>query len=225
MEELQGRHMNKQYLNIWKVPFCFEGFSCDELEEIESEFSGTVEVVSEYSQPAIETNHVVRVHGIDSEIITYSKQYKNRVRHRGGSKAPKYYQNKEQYENSSQERKIIVLFENNEVALYNSGHSICISTSKNTCLLGDELDHMFLTDVIENLLLVHARNMGWLHCHGSAWIDKNIVNMAIGDSGMGKTTMLLKEVENGCNFFSNDRLFIRYNCLLTLVVGQSEVWI
>jgi hypothetical protein len=130
-------------------------------------------------------------------------------RHRGGSSVDKFFLDGRRFAASSQNRDVSVPDDPAPGFAYVADGCLCHSTAAATWIQGSP-GPFLLADLVENHLLFRARERGWVQCHAAAWVlpDGRAV-LAAGDSGYGKTTALLRAVQGGARFLSNDRLFLR----------------
>ena len=189
-------------LNIWGVVFELVGDKNGQHQELLREFSGSCKIEPEkeshYQLIFVDTNR----EGIFGERI---------VRHKGGSGNNKYFTNGEVFDVAEQLRFVDRLSANERGSMFLLDGIPCFSSRRNTYIFSTNLTKYLLADIVENILLNHARKNAWVHAHGAAWVEGGQIDIVIGESGAGKTTTLFKHVKKGAKFISNDRVFLRVN--------------
>lgn len=192
-------------LKIWGVAFEFSGFNQDEINFIFDEFYGAVGEVSDsgcYSS----TIKLFKTSDINRSVLLFRD---SKRRHAGGSSANKYFTDGTPFDATEQLRFTQPAEAISEV--HKIDDVVLVSSKKAFEFIGDTIGRYTVTDVIENVLLNYAAKENWIQVHASSWIVDGSVNIAIGDSGFGKTTRLFSKVNSGARFHSNDRIFLRLN--------------
>ena len=134
----------------------------------------------------------------------------DRVRHRGGSAACKYFLDGTRFDATEQTRDIAIVKEFAAAAVYATQGTWLVADSNSAIIVGADLPPMLASDIVENHLLSNARKSCWVQVHCSGWIENDRARLLVGSSGIGKTTELFRQVSNGAaRFLSNDRGFLR----------------
>ncbi len=190
-------------LVIWGFKFVFDGFDQSWLNKIIAEFAGAL-------TPAEHVTEVEHVFSLwNSETRDFGNEFYSEKRHAGGSAGNKLFLDGTVFNARSQEREVTALHSKQPSFVFFADGAMCHSTEQHTILVGGCANSMLLADLIESRLLTAARRLGWLHCHAAAWLKDELAVGAAGDSGYGKTTRLMREIQNGARFLSNDRIFVR----------------
>jgi len=196
--------MRKELLRIWGFDFEFVDFNEASINNLQNLFYGSFEKIKN-SQHSI--CHTI-INTKELEMKT-NITIKRKTRHKGGSKNIKYFLNGKQFKNESQNRYIDIIFDSEYFAIYRNGSNTMFCMKDKTLINGTECDWI-LYDILENILLSKAKQNNWVNCHSAAWVDnENKANLILGNSGIGKTTRLLKEIKEGSKFLSNDRVFLK----------------
>lgn len=197
-------------LNIWGIIFEIN-CTTETLQQIMENFAGAIFSINEKDTTSTE---IVRIIFEEQAKFQSLLTYQTKIRHGAGSQARKFFQDGTEFFPHLQKREIAVVNENNDFCVYsNNSDGLVICSNNQFNIYGfDPLKSLIVLDVIENILLSKAYSSGWLHCHASAWVKSNKrATIAIGDSGAGKTTALLRNIKmNEASYLSSDRIFLRF---------------
>lgn len=194
-------------LEVWGFPLGFRNASSDMMASIESEFSGAFFPTDD------DPHHTFTLAGD----LTFPTGDIGQLiaRHRGGSSGDKKLLDGTIFPAASQNRDVRVVGENAQVGIYTSNGSVVVTCASQTVVAGNVKDAHLVPDLVEAYLLHRARQLGWMQCHAAGWVIDGCAQLAIGDSGDGKTTRLLGGLKNErgsglqATFLGNDRVFLR----------------
>lgn len=196
-------HSNQTHdLVVWGEHLRLEGFRRSELDELFEWFAGSVELVAGRPVPSL----VVR---ILRSTVSAPQSLHSIPRHRGGVSGVKYFLDGSCFDQAPQYRDVDVLLESPAMCCYVVDGALLATTREVAMVIALEPPPMLLADLLENWLLWRAREAGSVMAHGSGWSRDNAVEILVGPSGVGKTSELFRQMKNGGEFFSNDRIALR----------------
>lgn len=192
--------MSETAMRIWGRMVTLTGFAGEELAEVFDTFGGSINVVTDGGEPEL---RVHRQHG------SAAGAGERRSRHRGGSPAGKYFLDGTPFDGTEQQRDITIVSEGSGCDVYAEDHALVVVAGDAATVVADRLPPMLLSDIIEDWLLCRSRADDAVQVHCAAWLDDERATLAVGSSGAGKSTELLRNVRAGSSFLSNDRAFLR----------------
>ncbi len=190
-------------LVIWgeEVELC--GFRPADLDELFVWFAGSIELARATAMPSI------RIHLLRSSQPSVVASLRSIARHRGGISGVKYFLDGSRFDQTPQHRDVEVVLESPTLCCYLVDGALLTTSREAALVVAPEVPRMLLADLIENWLLWRAREAGAVMAHGSGWLREGRVEMLVGPSGVGKTSELFRQMEDGAEFFSNDRIALR----------------
>lgn len=188
-------------LDVWGKRLRLEGFIPAEVNELFVWFAGSIDLVDDGLAPSL----VIRI--VRSPTNT-PRGLDSTVRHRGGISGRKHFLDGTPFDQTSQTRDVDIVDESTALCCYAVDGALLITTREAVLVVASKPPPMLLADLVENWLLWCAREAGAVMAHGSSWIRDGAVEMLVGNSGVGKTTELFRQVAAGAEFFSNDRIVL-----------------